>query len=104
MPDTNRHVIYQIKNELYFDDVLIHTFEKASFSLPNNTLLGNFDFTNYKPALARYYACKLWNGDVLVRDFIPVLDNNNVPCLYDKVTNEFFYNQGTGQFLYGEKV
>lgn len=47
-----------------------------------------------------YYA-KIWDNENLVRDFIPVLDKDKVPCMYDKVSNEFFYNQGTGEFLYG---
>lgn len=47
-----------------------------------------------------YYA-KIWDKGVLVRDLIPVLDKNNVACMYDKVSKEFFYNQGSGSFLYG---
>ena len=43
---------------------------------------------------------KVWENDTLVHDFIPVLDWNDVPCLYDKVSGELLYNQGTGQFLY----
>lgn len=42
-------------------------------------------------------------NSVLVRDFIPVLDKNDIPCMYDKVNKNLFYNNGTGQFLYGEK-
>ena len=49
-----------------------------------------------------YYA-KIWNKGNLVRDFVPVLDTEGVPCMYDKVSEEFFYNNGTGNFLYGEK-
>jgi hypothetical protein len=37
----------------------------------------------------------------LVADFIPVLDLNDTPCMYDKVSGELFYNKGTGEFLYG---
>lgn len=48
-----------------------------------------------------YYA-KIWNKGELVREFIPVLDLDGVPCMYDKVSGEFFYNNGTGTFLYGE--
>ena len=33
---------------------------------------------------------------------IPVLDFNNKPCLYDEVSGQFFYNQGTGEFTWGE--
>lgn len=43
---------------------------------------------------------KIYEGDTLVRDYIPVLDINDRPCLFDKVSNTFFYNQGTGEFLY----
>lgn len=46
------------------------------------------------------YYLKLYDNDVLVRDFIPVLDGNGVPCLYDKVEREFHYNLGTGTFNY----
>lgn len=49
---------------------------------------------------ARIYYCKLWDNNVLVRDFVPCLDNNGVPCMFDKVTNQSFYNNGTGQFTY----
>ena len=47
-----------------------------------------------------YYA-KFYNEDILVRDFIPVLDLHGTPCMYDKVTRQFFYNQGTGNFIAG---
>lgn len=35
-----------------------------------------------------------------VRDFIPVLDWNDRPAMYDKVSKQLFYNQGTGEFDY----
>ena len=47
---------------------------------------------------------KIEEKDILVRDFIPVLDYNNVPCMYDKVTGQFFYNAGTGNFIAGPIV
>lgn len=33
-------------------------------------------------------------------DMIPCLDPSGVPCMYDTVTKQPFYNQGTGEFLY----
>lgn len=47
-----------------------------------------------------YYA-RITQGENVVRDFIPVLDWDDRPCMYDKVTGELFYNQGTGEFAYG---
>lgn len=42
------------------------------------------------------------NIDVL--NLVPCLDNNNQPCMYDTVSKQTFYNQGTGEFLYGEVI
>lgn len=46
----------------------------------------------------RLYSCRIWDNNVLVRDFIPCSDANNVVCLFDLVSNSYFYNQGTGNF------
>ena len=45
----------------------------------------------------RLYYCKIWNGDTLVRDFIPCHYINKIG-LWDKVTNIFFGNNGEGDF------
>jgi len=50
----------------------------------------------------KIYYFKMTYENILVRDFIPCLDENNKPCLYDRVTQRTFYNAGTGEFLYGE--
>lgn len=47
---------------------------------------------------------KIWDQNVLVRDFIPVLDYNGIACMYDKVTETFFYNAGTGDFIAGPVI
>ena len=51
--------------------------------------------------LGRYYGLKIYSKDVLTHDFIPVLDKNGTPCMYDKITDTFFYNIGTGDFIAG---
>ena len=38
----------------------------------------------------------------LVRNFIPVLDLSGRPAMYDEVSGNLFYNQGTGEFTCGE--
>ena len=53
--------------------------------------------TQGNPSLKLYWF-KLYQGSSLVRDFIPCQDSNNVYCLLDKVSGQFFYNLGTGNF------
>ena len=46
--------------------------------------------------------CKIWEGDELIRSFIPAKDFDNVICLYEEVEKKFYYNKGTGNFMGGE--
>ena len=53
-----------------------------------------------------YYKCryfKLYENDKIIFNLIPALDVSKKPCMYDTVTKQTFYNQGTGEFLYKEK-
>jgi len=56
------------------------------------------------PAYMKLYYCKIYDNGTLVRDFIPVLDWDMTPCMYDKVTEQLFYNQGTGDFIAGREI
>lgn len=56
------------------------------------------------PGKLKLYYCKIYNDTALVRDFMPVIDESGIPCLYDKVSETFFYNKGTGAFTAGPEV
>lgn len=49
----------------------------------------------------KLYYLKIYDNDKIIRNFIPVLNKDEIPCLYDTVSKKPFYNQGTGNFLYG---
>lgn len=51
---------------------------------------------------SKVYSLKMWQNGKLVRNFIPVLDANNKPCMYDKENDKYYYNSGTGNFLIGK--
>lgn len=49
----------------------------------------------------RHYYSVMWYGSEKIREFIPALRvSDNKPGLYDTVNNQFYTNQGTGEFLY----
>ena len=50
----------------------------------------------------RLYGCKIYEATELVLDLIPVIDFDGEPCMYDKVSGQFFHNAGTGRFLTNE--
>lgn len=81
----------------------------SNFSTIGSLILGgyrNIDGTigDDLKFVGKIFSFAIWQGDTLVRYFIPALDRSSRPCLYDKVSGEFFYNQGSDEFLYGELV
>lgn len=58
---------------------------------------GNFDAT----APLRMFAFKLTTGTELMIDFVPYVDANGVPCMFNKVSKQPFYNSGSGAFIVG---
>ena len=50
---------------------------------------------------ARLYECKVWDNDVLVRDYVPVLrTSDGMVGLYDKVNSTFYQDAAGGNFIY----
>ena len=52
----------------------------------------------------KIYRCSIYENGNVVRQFIPVLDDNGTPCLYDMKEKKFYYNDGMGQFKAGPIV
>lgn len=50
----------------------------------------------------KFYSCQIWDGSILIRDYIPVTrKSDSKVCIYDKVSETFFENRGTGEFVAG---
>ena len=49
-------------------------------------------------ALVNIYWFKIYDNGEVIREFIPVINTSGIPCMYDTVTKQTFYNQGTGEF------
>ena len=60
-------------------------------------------YVNYYMSV-RVYGCEIYDGENLVRNFVPCTDDQGVPCLYDFVTKMPFYNKGTESFVVGNVV
>lgn len=98
-------IYYSIsKDELKIGDTVKAVQNYSSFETPQTAYI--FDISGNPwlktKAKGRLYYCKIYNGDTLVRDFVPVIDGSNIACLYDKVEKKCYYNVGTGTFSYGE--
>ena len=80
--------------------VFSQTFSVSDFtSTVTMTLFKSKSF--HRGFFGRIYSCKHYNGNELIQDFVPCLDANGKPCMFDLVSQKPFYNAGTGSFTWG---
>lgn len=60
--------------------------------------------SGYRASGARWYAFSISENNNKLIDLIPVIDENNVVCFYDKVSGNYFYNAGSGTFTAGPLI
>lgn len=53
--------------------------------------------------LAKMYYFKIWDGDTLVRDFVPCVNQNNIAGMYDLVNSRFYPSNSNSNFIAGPK-
>lgn len=86
-----RHEITHDRNVVTLDGVTnIHN--EVVFTSPAPLFLGaeNRNGTAYNKASFRIYGCKIYDDGVLVRDFVPVVSNDDMYGLYDLVNLNFY--------------
>lgn len=103
----DRHLYDFNKNNLYIDGKLVYTWPVAEFETPNSATLfatsGSASSIYY--GAVRIYSCKIYDNDILVRDFVPVHRLSDDVCgMYDKVNHTFYTNAGSGTFVEGTKA
>lgn len=107
---SGRFTVYLSKNSRYIKhggEVVAEntTPVTTAFTTPTNMLLGNIGGdppSNSTIFKGRVYSCKIWNGDTLVRNFIPCYrKSDNVIGMYDLVSGTLYTNSGTGTFVKG---
>ena len=100
---TGGRTVDQNKETTLFDDAS-RTYENVEFATPKTLKLLASDNggTVRWNAYAKVYSCKIYDNDVLIRNYVPCVNANGIAGLYDLVHDEFYTNAGTGEFLTGE--
>ena len=103
--DNNVRMIYKLdKGVASCGDKTVY-FTQSSFTSPYNLILFSTSTDNEidgRKISGKLYSCKIYDNDVLVRDFVPCKNPSGVIGLYDVVNGVFYQNAGTGEFMAGE--
>lgn len=118
--DTNYPVVVGEKVKLqwgqgkfYVNDVLRYSIENREFTAGNWITIfcyGNPGTYGDKTVISdfnpgRIYSYKIYDGDTLIRDLVPVKrTSNNLVCLYDKLNKTYYTNVGSGTFVAGPEI
>lgn len=85
-----------------FDGTTIHEFGVIN-SLEEGASIYLFAYNGTRgpaPSKFKIYSSKIYEGDVLVQDLIPVRKDGK-GYMYDRVSKKLFSNSGTGEFIIG---
>lgn len=86
----------QDKNGVVVDGVLYeYTSVPEDFVNTTNTfLIGDTNGSSARPFIGKMYGLKLYENNVLLRDFIPAKRLDGVKCMYDRVENKYYELKG----------
>lgn len=94
------------KNIISMDGKPVLTMGNSTFSVPHNLAL----FANNraggiqeKTTMVLYY-CRIYDGNTIIRDYIPCKNAAGAVGLYDLIGQKFYGNAGTGSFTAGPEV
>lgn len=97
-----------IGKSVYVDSTFTYSSPNTYIYDVSQTNIMLFKSGRGNPASFRCSYFKLYDGEILVRDFIPVRFTNELGqsegAMYDKVSRQLFRNAGTGQFVIGPDV
>lgn len=98
------------KEKFYLDNVLTYTFSKTTFTLSYSLPLFAQYYNakspiNYAGSGTRIYYCNIYKNNKIERKFVPCYrKSDNEAGFYDLVYNEFYTNNGSGEFSVGDDV
>ena len=87
---------FYVKNLQTGSNIISGNTVGSFFQNKNICICGNQQFSKGK-----FYYVKIYDGNNLVRDYVPCLDKDGIVCMYDKVNKEYVYNSGIGEFIGG---
>lgn len=98
-----RHTYRAASDGIYVDGDRVSTAVSWSeLSLEIALFAMNWDNAIYKASNARIYACKIWDGNNLVRNFVPMeRDVDGALGMFDLANGTFYVNAGSGAFTAG---
>lgn len=109
-PNKDIHTVDLRSGEQRFDGVVRASNPIGDTATSKQTIYlfaehGEWSTTPVNHAKVRFYACRIWDGEDLVRDYIPWRDEQSGKAgLFNQVNSEFFASKSSDTFVAGPAV
>ena len=100
----NTKIHISLKNRVYTNNDDLKYAVAGTFECPSTLTVFalNHHGTKTQHGSLQLFSLKLYDGDILIRDYVPCYrKSDNVIGLYDLVEDKFYINKGTGTFVKG---
>ena len=103
-----RHSVEMSCTEFKVDGTTTATYSVDAFQCTNNLLIASVQNSEQSENfVGKYYSFKVYDGNNLVRDYVPVKDSQGVYGLYDRINDTFSSSTGSlagGSYIYDETI
>lgn len=86
---------YEFSGDFFYVDTSSHNFDNSSYPTPNCSLtlfaVNTNGTVDSRRAVGRLYACKIYDNEILIRDYVPYIYKGKVG-LYDKVNDTYTFS------------
>ena len=94
---TKRYKVTMTSSQLFLDDNLQASYSVGDFQCEQNAwLMSCYSSNSSEYARGKLYSAKIYDGNTLIRNFIPCKNSSGTIGLYDIVNSQFYTNVGTG--------
>ena len=93
-----KHTYKRTPTSTYLDGTLNKTVTNDNTDESGHFIIGTTNSS--KKGTFHLFKFNIYENDALVHSYVPSVDSNGNGCLKDVITNEFFYNSGTGKVSY----
>ena len=103
-----RHSVEMSCTEFKVDGTTTATYSVDAFQCTNNLLIASVQNSEQSENfVGKYYSFKVYDGNSLVRDYVPVKNSQGVYGLYDRINDTFSSSTGSlagGNYIYDETI
>lgn len=97
-----RHVVKITPRTFVVDGITYETEQYFDYSTTYNILL--FSVNNLSDGDIAMSSCKIYDGDTLIRDYIPAMDEDGKVGMLEVISGEFLTSQGAKEFYAGSVI